>query len=66
MSNTPEKKGVSAVDFFCIGFGAIVGVGWAVGFAATVLYYLSGRWKRRGSLAETGASAAPPLEKDPL
>ena len=24
------KKGVSAVDFFCIGFGAIVGVGWAV------------------------------------
>ena len=25
-----EKKGVSAVDFFCIGFGAIVGVGWAV------------------------------------
>ena len=30
MSNTPEKKGVSAVDFFWIGFGAIVGVGWAV------------------------------------
>ena len=30
MSNTPERKGVSAVDFFCIGFGAIVGVGWAV------------------------------------
>ena len=30
MSNAPEKKGVSAVDFFCIGFGAIVGVGWAV------------------------------------
>ena len=25
-----EKKGLSAVDFFCIGFGAIVGVGWAV------------------------------------
>ena len=25
MSNAPEKKGVSAVDFFCIGFGAIVG-----------------------------------------
>lgn len=24
------KPGVSAVDFFCIGFGAIVGVGWAV------------------------------------
>ena len=26
MSNNPEKKGVSAIDFFCIGFGAIVGV----------------------------------------
>ncbi len=25
-----SKKGVSVVDFFCIGFGAIVGVGWAV------------------------------------
>ena len=30
MSNNPEKKGMSAIDFFCIGFGAIVGVGWAV------------------------------------
>lgn len=30
MSNQGEKKGVSAVDFFCLGFGAIVGVGWAV------------------------------------
>ncbi|MFR8819379.1 MAG: hypothetical protein ACLVGW_04225 [Evtepia gabavorous] len=30
MSNQGEKKGVSAIDFFCIGFGAIVGVGWAV------------------------------------
>ncbi len=30
MSNKGEKKGVSALDFFCIGFGAIVGVGWAV------------------------------------
>lgn len=30
MSNQPEKKGVSAIDFFCIGFGSIVGVGWAV------------------------------------
>lgn len=30
MSNQPEKKGVSAIDFFCIGFGAIVGVGWGV------------------------------------
>lgn len=33
MSNTGEttkKGGVSAFDFFCIGFGSIVGVGWAV------------------------------------
>ena len=30
MSNQGEKKGVSALDFFCLGFGAIVGVGWAV------------------------------------
>lgn len=30
MEYVNEKKGVSAVDFFCIGFGAIVGVGWAV------------------------------------
>lgn len=32
MSNKEENKagGVSAFDFFCIGFGAIVGVGWAV------------------------------------
>lgn len=32
MSSNPEttRKGVSALDFFCIGFGAIVGVGWAV------------------------------------
>lgn len=29
MSNE-KKKGVGALDFFCIGFGAIVGVGWAV------------------------------------
>lgn len=26
----PKKQGISAFDFFCIGFGAIVGVGWAV------------------------------------
>ncbi|MBO1722504.1 hypothetical protein [Extibacter sp. GGCC_0201] len=27
-----KKKisGVTSIDFFCIGFGAIVGVGWAV------------------------------------
>ena len=29
-SAAPKKAGVSAIDFFCIGFGAIVGVGWAV------------------------------------
>lgn len=23
-------SGVASIDFFCIGFGAIVGVGWAV------------------------------------
>ncbi|WP_455581014.1 MATE family efflux transporter [Dysosmobacter sp.] len=31
-----------------------IGVGWTVGFALSVLYYASGRWKRRGSLAEEG------------
>ncbi len=30
MSNKGEKAGISSFDFFCIGFGAIVGVGWAV------------------------------------
>ncbi|MEG1999969.1 MAG: APC family permease, partial [Evtepia sp.] len=31
MSNKVEKtSGIGAFDFFCIGFGAIVGVGWAV------------------------------------
>lgn len=29
-----------------------VGVGWTLGFTLSVLYYLSGRWKRKGSLAE--------------
>lgn len=29
-----------------------VGVGWIVGFTLSVVYYLSGRWKRHGSLAE--------------
>ena len=43
------------------------GVGWAVGFAATTAYYLSGRWRRRGSLADRdGASAAAPPTGDPL
>ena len=30
MSNNPETKGLSSFDFFTIGFGAIVGVGWAL------------------------------------
>lgn len=30
MRKSGKQKGLSAVDFFCIGFGAIVGVGWAV------------------------------------
>ena len=28
-----------------------VGVGWLVGFTLSALYYLSGRWKRKRSLA---------------
>ncbi|MFI3208342.1 MAG: amino acid permease [Eubacteriales bacterium] len=28
--NTEKSSSVKAIDFFCIGFGAIVGVGWAV------------------------------------
>ena len=46
-------------EFMYYGFG----VGWAAGFAATVIYYLSGRWKRRGSLADR---AVPPPVGDPL
>lgn len=31
MSSSPtKKKGLGTFDFFCVGFGAIVGVGWAV------------------------------------
>lgn len=29
-----------------------VGVGWCVGFTLSVVYYLSGRWRRKGSLAD--------------
>ena len=29
-----------------------IGIGWCVGFTLCVIYYLSGRWKRHGSLAE--------------
>lgn len=45
-------------EFMYYGFG----VGWAAGFAATVIYYLSGRWKRRGSLADRDV----PPTGDPL
>ncbi|MBR2605740.1 MAG: APC family permease [Clostridia bacterium] len=39
MKNKPtnNRKGVSVVDFFCIGFGAIVGVGWAVSINSWML-----------------------------
>ena len=39
MKNEPtnNRKGVSVVDFFCIGFGAIVGVGWAVSINSWML-----------------------------
>lgn len=30
MQDSKTKKGIGAVDFFCLGFGAIVGVGWAI------------------------------------
>jgi Na+-driven multidrug efflux pump len=40
-------------EYMYYGFG----VGWAAGFAATVIYYLSGRWKRRGSLADRDQAA---------
>ena len=30
MGKEGKKSGIRALDFFCIGFGAIVGVGWAV------------------------------------
>ncbi|HHU16799.1 MAG TPA: amino acid permease, partial [Clostridiales bacterium] len=30
MSEKKEKKGLNLIDFFMLGFGAIVGVGWAV------------------------------------
>ena len=36
-------------------------VGWAVGFVLTVAYYCSGRWKRRGSLAEQEQPVPPDL-----
>ncbi len=30
MKHIAPKKNINAIDFFCLGFGAIVGVGWAV------------------------------------
>ena len=29
-----------------------IGIGWVLGFTLSVVYYASGRWKRRGSLAD--------------
>ena len=48
---------VPAVYWFADHFGPDymyygVGVGWCVGFTLSVVYYLSGHWKRKGSLAE--------------
>ena len=40
-------------DFMYLGFG----VGWLAGFFITVGYYRSGRWMRRGSLADQVISA---------
>ena len=37
-------------DYMFYGYG----VGWVIGLAVTLVYYFSGRWKRRGSLAEQG------------
>ena len=55
---------VPAVYFIASRFGPSYmyygfGVGWAVGFAATALYYLSGRWLRHGSLAEGDGGSLP-------
>ena len=49
MSNNPEKKGVSAIDFFCIGFGAIVGVGWAVAINGWMTSCGGRDWLHRGA-----------------
>ena len=35
-------------EYMYYGFG----IGWLFGATATVIYFFSGRWKRRGSLAE--------------
>ena len=48
---------VPAVYYLANRFGPQVmfwgyGIGWVLGFALSVAYYFSGRWKRRGSLAE--------------
>ena len=36
-------------DYMFYGYG----IGWVLGLLATVIYYFSGRWKRRGSLADS-------------
>lgn len=36
-----------------------IGIGWVLGFTLSVIYYASGRWKRRGSLADGPAGENP-------
>ena len=48
---------VPAVYFLANRFGSDymyygIGIGWMLGFTLSALYYLSGRWKRHGSLAD--------------
>lgn len=36
-----------------------IGIGWVLGFVLSVVYYASGRWKRRGSLADRDGQENP-------
>ncbi|MDD3346113.1 MATE family efflux transporter [Oscillibacter sp.] len=54
---------VPAVYWFADRFGPDymyygIGVGWVLGFTISLVYYLSGRWKRRGSLADQADPSA--------
>ena len=35
-----------------------IGIGWAIGFLSSALYYLGGRWKQHKSLVEAEKSSA--------
>ena len=53
---------VPAVYFLANRFGSDymyygIGIGWMLGFTLSALYYLSGRWKRHGSLADRDCRA---------